>query len=69
MQRRLHVRVGEVIALEEQRFAAFSGQGEGEAVAEIEPGGMTTALAGSNGLVSTGRQDRVRSSRWAASIR
>ncbi len=37
--------MGEVIALKEQSLAAVSGQGVGEAVAEIGPRRMTAALA------------------------
>jgi len=37
--------VGEVGTLVQQGLAAVSAQGVGEAIAEIEPGGMTAALA------------------------
>src|SRR5216684_5289338 len=56
-QGRLDVRLAEVVALEEDRFACRFGEGVGKTVAEIEAGGMAAfpvvgvGLAGQEGLL------------------
>jgi hypothetical protein len=44
-QRRPHIRVREILPLEQKRFSEFLGQGVGKAVAEVQAGGVAAALA------------------------